>query len=78
MLTENEKQILGYMVDMGGLRGQQRIDASADDELARELIEDFSIQIRATLPMQIEALTAQRNNLEEQINQAQTLLELVG
>lgn len=77
MLTDKEKQILGHMVDMGILRGQSRIDAGADDELARELIADFSAQMLATMPTQIEFLNRQKNELEEKIIEANLMLDLI-
>jgi len=78
MLTENEKQILGYMVDAGQLRGEERIAAGASDSLARSLIETFKTQQRQVLPMQINSLQNQKLNVEADIatqNELLTLLE---
>ena len=78
MLTENEKQILGYMVDAGQLRGEVRIGAGASDSLARSLIETFKTQQRHILPMQINSLQNQKLNVEADIatqNELLTLLE---
>jgi len=77
MLTETEKQILGYMVDAGQLRGEERIAAGGSDSLARSLIETFKTQQRQVLPMQIKALKEQKLRAEEDINKFQTLLGLV-
>ena len=78
MLTNTEKQILGYMVDMGSLRGQQRIDAGDDDELARGLIAGFSNQMRIFLPRQIEAMQLQKENAEIELARLQEVLNLLG
>jgi len=77
MLTETEKQILGYMVDAGQLRGEEREAAGGSDSLARSLIETFKTQQRQFLPMQIKALKEQKLRAEEDISKFQTLLGLV-
>lgn len=77
MLTDNEKQILGYMVDMGVLQGQRRVDAGADDEFARELITDFSTQMRITMPLQLGSLMQQRTELDDRIERTNLLLRLL-
>jgi hypothetical protein len=77
MLTNTEKQILGYMVDMGNLRGQDRVNAGQSDTTARELITIFTTQMQQVLPMQIAALKEQKLRAEEDINKFQTLLGLL-
>ena len=78
MLTENEKQILGCMVDAGQLRGEERIAAGKSDSLARSLIETFKTQMQQVLPMQINSLQNQKLNVEADIAQQSALLTLLG
>lgn len=47
MLSAEEKAILGKMVDMGQLRGEERVSAGADDKIARELIATFKEQLHS-------------------------------
>ena len=78
MLTETEKQILGYMVDAGHLRGEERIAAGGSDSLARSLIETFKTQMSHILPMQINSLQNQKLNVEADIATQNALLTLLG
>ena len=78
MLTNTEKEILGYMVDMGFLKGQDRVNAGANDETAREHIAAFKTQMSVVLPRQIEGLQTQLQRVEVELNQAQDLLALLG
>ena len=77
MLTETEKQILGYMVDAGQLRGEERIAAGGSDVIARGKIAAFKAQQRQFLPMQINALQAQKLNVEADIAKQNELLTLL-
>ena len=77
MLTENEKQILGYMVDAGQLRGEERIAAGGSDSLARSLIETFKAQQRLVLPLQINSLQNQKLNVDADIAKQNELLTLL-
>lgn len=78
MLTSTEKQILGYMVDMGSLRRQDRLDAGQNDETARSLIAAFSAQMQMLLPMQISNLQAQQQRNSAELETAQQLFELLS
>jgi len=78
MLTQNEKDILGAMVDMGALRGQDRIDAGASDEVAREKIAAFKEQMAQMLPMQVQAMNEQKARAESELAQYQVLQRLIG
>jgi len=77
MLTNTEKQILGYMVDAGQLRGEERIDAGGDDSIAREKIAEFKAQMQQILPMQIDRLQAQKLIIDEDIAKQNELLTLL-
>ena len=78
MLTETEKQILGYMVDAGQLRGEERIAAGGSDVIAREKIAEFKTHQQQFLPMQIKALKEQKLNLVEDLEKQTALLTLLG
>lgn len=78
MLTNNEKEILGYMVDMGVLRGQQRIEAGQDDTKAREFIAEFKLNMASALPIQIAALQAQQQHVEQEISAMQEVMSLLS
>jgi len=78
MLTQNEKEILGAMVDRGQLRGEERIAVGADDMLARERIAEFKAQQTSLLQRQIDSLTKNKESIEAEIiklTNLQTLLE---
>ena len=77
MLTDNEKEILGYMVDMGVLRGQQRVEAGQNDEKAREFISEFISQIRDAIPMQLAGLENQRKHLVSGLQAMTRLKQLI-
>jgi len=77
MLTNTEKKILGAMVDMGNLRGQERIDAGSNDEKAREVIAVFRESMLAFLPALIGNLESKRVEIEADIKQSSDLLSLL-
>ncbi len=61
MLTETEKEILGYMVDAGFLRGEERKSVASNDAIAKELIAQFKQNSLIALPQTIEALSIQEH-----------------
>ena len=77
-LTQNEKNILGAMVDNGQLRGDERVAVGANDTLAREKIAEFKAQQTPFLQMQIDSLTRNKQVIQDEITKLtdlQTLLE---
>lgn len=78
MLTQNEKDILGAMVDMGLLKGDDRKSTGASDEIAREKIAEFKAQQTTLIPMQIEGLTSQLTLVEAEIARLTELQTLLG
>lgn len=78
MLTQNEKEILGAMVDFGALRGQERIEAGLSDENARAKIAEFKEQMAQILPMQIQSANERKARAEEELAQAEALQQLIG
>jgi len=77
MLTQNEKDILGAMVDLSYLQGQDRVNAGASDETAREFIATFKSQMLQMLPIKIDGLERTLERLQTELTALQTLQQLL-
>jgi len=77
-LTQREKEILGYMTDEGQLRGELRIEVGQSDERAREVIAEFSQQVKAYAPIQIQAMTQDIELKQAKIDSLNNILTLLG
>lgn len=78
MLSQNEKDILGIMVDMGRLKGEERVSAGSSDEIARDVIAAFKERMMATLPQRIEQIEAQETFARTQKEALQAVLVAIA
>jgi len=74
MLSQNEKDILGIMVDTGHLKGEERASAGASDEVAREVIAIFKERMMTTLPQQLESALTQKYLIDTRIAELQNII----
>lgn len=77
-LSQTEKDILGYMVDIGEIKGEARVAVGSSDTLAREKIAEFKQQQSVFLPLQIAALINKRDEFQNEIDQLTNLQTLLG
>ena len=77
-LSQTEKDILGYMVDIGEIKGEVRVAVGSSDILAREKIAEFKVQQSVFLPLQIAALINKKDEFQNEIDQLTNLQTLLG
>lgn len=77
-LSQTEKDILGYMVDIGEIKGEVRVAVGSSDTLAREKIAEFKEQQNVYLPLQIAALINKRDECQDKIDELTNLQTLLG